>query len=789
MKGVIAWSAALLYVFPSTVFAEDKSDLERRKAELRKPWELVQPDAQRAASAAATPGPAQGDAVVALKEIVVTDTPPPVHEAPIGQTHFTLDRNVFKNSTGFSIGDILNKTPGVTVVQANGPRDVSVSVRGSNARQTYGVRNVVLFEDGFPVTQPDGLGRTDLTDPHAYGAIDVSQGPSSARYGNYATGGAINFHTRAGGAIQGVEAAFDAGSYGYRNVYTTAGARGEHYDYTLFASRVSGDGTTYHNHYTTTTLNFLATYQPTTQDKFTFKFINNDLNTDLSIRLSLDQYRKNPYQTGCSDIAVAGCASVSLFANGFNGTRVDTSAKQAALGRNDRRTVAGARWEHTFGPDTTLRTQFVFDNRDIKQPTGANSANGTYPSFNVMTDLTHVGTLFGLHATHTVGAFWNYENNNSATYNVVATGPTAPGGRSHLGALTQTVVGTHQNYGARAREELTFNKQWQAVAGIGVEHTNLDAEQTGFTYPTAESPTTTIITAKRDFTNVAPEAALIFTPDDSWTFHARVASGYGTPQMTNLFVTPQGTTGNNAQLKSQSNWGIDLGADLTLGRTLNATLIMFYEWFQNELVTQSPGASLMSYTFNAPRSEHRGFEVAADWRPLSALRGAFARLSYMLDDQRYTKYTERLSAGAQSTAFDRSGKRIPGVFPQSLSARLGYDQRDGLLRGLGGFIETDMRTAYFIDNGNSAKVPSYALVNLNLHYNNEIDGRYLKGVHVFFEVRNLLDKTYVASASNVSNSISAADGTQNPASSVGAATGSIYAGSPRTFYGGVRLKF
>ena len=86
----------------------------------------------------------------------------------------------------FSISDVLAAVPGVTLAQGNGPRDVSISVRGSNARQTYGVRNLVVFEDDFPVTQPDGLARTDLTDPHAYERIDVMQGPSSALYGNYA---------------------------------------------------------------------------------------------------------------------------------------------------------------------------------------------------------------------------------------------------------------------------------------------------------------------------------------------------------------------------------------------------------------------------------------------------------------------------------------------------------------------------------------------------------------------------------------------------------------------------
>jgi iron complex outermembrane recepter protein len=87
--------------------------------------------------------------------------------------------------------------------QGNGPRDIGISIRGSNARNTFGIRNIVVLEDGFPVTQPDGLSRTDLMDPHAYGGVDVYRGPSSAMFGNYATGGAINFRLWRGGEING----------------------------------------------------------------------------------------------------------------------------------------------------------------------------------------------------------------------------------------------------------------------------------------------------------------------------------------------------------------------------------------------------------------------------------------------------------------------------------------------------------------------------------------------------------------------------------------------------------
>jgi hypothetical protein len=109
--------------------------------------------------------------------------------------------------------------------QGNGPRDIGISIRGSNARNGFGIRNIVIFDDGFPVTQPDGLSRSDLIDPHAYSAIDVIRGPSSALYGNYATGGALNFRTWPGGALNGAEYGVEGGSFGYLNNYLSYGQK------------------------------------------------------------------------------------------------------------------------------------------------------------------------------------------------------------------------------------------------------------------------------------------------------------------------------------------------------------------------------------------------------------------------------------------------------------------------------------------------------------------------------------------------------------------------------------
>jgi iron complex outermembrane receptor protein len=704
-----------------------------------------------------------------------------LYQAPAGQTQTVIDRSRFDNRPSFSVGDVLRDSPGISVKQGNGPRDVGISIRGSNARNGFGIRNLVIFEDGFPVTQPDGLSRSDLIDPRAYGAIDVIRGPSSALYGNYATGGALNFRTRPGGTIDGVEYGVDGGSFGYLNNYLAAGKKVGNFEGSLFASDARGDGYIGNSRFNTQTVNFLGTLQATPDDRFTVKFINNNLDTRLPIRLSLDQYDQNPFQRGCDFAGVAGCGTVSLFNNGFNGPRTPISAVQAGLGRNDRRTIIGGRWEHDFDNTTTWRNQFVFDDRNINQPTGATSAIGDFPSYNYMSDLTRRGEIFGMDSTTFVGSFYNTLTASSDSRFVM------PGGNATLGRLSGNTWSDTTNYGFRAREELKLTPQLTAIAGIGWEATHLKGINTAYTYTGAAGLTTTAITtADRQFQNTAPELALLYRLSGEWLFRARAATGYGTPQVGNLFVLATGQNGNNTQLKTQKNLGYDFGFDWTPNSALKVSVTGFYEFFEDELVTQATqvGAPNASYTFNAPRSEHRGVELAADWKFYPGWRFTAA---YTYLDEVYTQYTENIVNGAVFS-FDRAGNKIPGISPNELTARLGYDHLSGPLAGLGAFVEVQWKDSFYMDNANFLKAPGYELVNLNLHYTTDLVSDYFKALSLYLEVRNVFDRTYVASANNIGNSVTAA-GVQNPASVLANTTGSIYAGSPRAFVAGMKVAF
>lgn len=787
---VAASGAALAASAATAQSATVQSATDTRRAELLRQRKAIDAELRRLDAGTPTPAadarPIATDAAPASSnDIIVTARALTLTTKVAGQTDTTVTNAAFRNMPATSLADIVKLSPGVTVTGGNGPRDSGVSIRGSNARNAFGARNVQVFEDDFPVTQPDGLARFDLTDPHAYGAVDVVRGPSSARYGNYAVEGAINFRTRSGRDLQGIEAGIDGGGFGYRNAYATIGHAGHGYEYALFGSFVRADGATGHNGYQTGTINALATLALSDRDRITGKVIYNEGEFRLSTRLSFNQYLANPYQQGCARAATAaaGCGTIAVLVNGINGTRIAQTADEGDLARDDRRTIIGARYEHDLSPGTTWRTQATFDSRVPFQPTSATPFRGTLNSYNISSDVTSRGQLLGMDAVSFVGAFYNYLDGQNYSFNKT------PAGRNGIGAPTQTVLGGVRNMGLRAREELGLTRDLRLVVGLGYEHSTIDMRQTAYAYPLGADPVLTNIAAIRDFDNVAPEASLVWQADRAVRLHARIGTAYGVPQSGQLFVTSAGVAGNNTDLATQTNLGVDLGAEVTFADTLKAELTGYHEWFRNEQVTQSAGVNLLSFTTNVPRSIHRGVELAVNWKPLpDVLPGGYVQANYSYNDQRYTRYVERLTSGMASAAFDRADNRIPGVIPTFVNGRLGYDAPRGPLAGLGGFVEATYRSRYFIDNADLLGIPAYALVNLDLHYDPPKGDGWWSRLSLYASVQNVADMTYVGSASIISDSLTTS-GRQNPASVLMDTTGSLYAGQPRTVYVGVKGRF
>lgn len=671
-----------------------------------------------------------------VEERIEEERPP---ERAVGK----VEREQIEHTQAFTVQELLEETPGIFAKQSNGPRDISLSIRGSGAKTGFAVRNIKVFEDWFPMTQSDGLSRTDINDPHVYEGIDVLRGPSSARYDNYALGGVVNFRSRRGGDIDGVEIGSSGGSFGYLNNYIHIGERLERFEYALFGSYIRGDSFQDYSHFNTVTENFTATITPDEKRTLILKFINNDLNTQRPGRLTLSELRANPRDAGKTFVSGVGL--------------VDT--EQAAPVRLDRRTIAGARYEQALDADTELRILGEYDVKDINQSGGVT----VNPNFHTYADITRQGSLFGLPAKHYAGLFWNYMEQEAVSFLTLAD---FSGTRGALRSLTR---GSHRNIGARLREEIQWSQRWTGILGVGAEQSNVFATVQSRTGPETFSR----VEVDRDFVNVAPEAALVYQHNPDLQAHVRAATGYGIPGISQLTTTPDGLQGNNTDLDTQKNVGLELGIDTRPLRALALNVTGYYEWFIDEFVNQSPGGGLSSFTSNAPRSRHRGVEAGFNWQLYQGWRLAGA---YTFNDHVYTDFRETIGPGL---TLDRAGKKIPGVESNILNAKLGYESQ----AGAGGWIEANWVDDFFVNNSNTLKTEAYTVYNLNLHYDRAFRWGFIRGVSTFFEVKNLLNREYIASA------IVVADTPADTPANLATTKRAFYAGPDRSYFVGATVKF
>lgn len=666
-----------------------------------------------------------------------------IQENPSARAIGRVDRGVLEATDAFSLKDLLDKTPGVFAKQSNGPRDVSISVRGSGAKTSFAIRNIKMYEDWFPVTQSDGLSRTDIHDANAYEGIDVLRGPSSPQHDNYALGGVVNFRTRLGREVDGLDAGGTAGSYGYQNERLHLGRRYKSFEYSAFVSHVRADGYTYHNGYKTVTQNIVGRFYIDESRTFIFKFLNNDMEAQVPSRLSREQMNDDPRGAGLTNVTGVG----------------NVSAQRAAQNRKDRRTIVGGRYEQQLDPETGWRFLGAYDVKDINQTFGTITDN-VNPNFHQYADVTREGTLGGLSAKHYAGVFFNKMEQESSSFRNLADG------EGTRGVLQSNTRGFHQNLGLRAREELELSPRWTAIAGFGVEQSRVKAAVQTRTAPEVYAR----VDADRLFYNAAPEAALNYKAD-AWTGRARAGMGYGTPGIGQLTTAPTGLAGNNTGLKPQRNLGFELGAGgVRDGLTWDAAV--FYEVHWNEFVTQTPGAGLAAFTANAPRADHRGAEFWADWRSPAGflLSGAFT-----FNDHVYKTFRESVGGGL---SIDRAGSRVPGVERFVVNARAGWD-KPGLP---GGWVEGNQVSDYAINNANTLRARRYTLLNLNAHWKKAVSWGRIKRVMLTFDLRNAMNTAYDGSAVTVSDSI-----TDTPASLL--TKQSFFAGQGRSAYGGVTLHF
>ena len=164
-------------------------------------------------SAQTTPGI---DSARTLENIIVTayeqnrsliDVAAPV--SVIGQAQL----NRFGN---MSILPALNMTPGVSMEERS-PGSYRLNIRGSSLRSPFGVRDVKIYLNDIPLTDPSGNTYLNQLSFYNFNSIEIIKGPASSLYGA-GIGGAMLIHTLPTVWHDGISLAYTTGSFNTNNI-------------------------------------------------------------------------------------------------------------------------------------------------------------------------------------------------------------------------------------------------------------------------------------------------------------------------------------------------------------------------------------------------------------------------------------------------------------------------------------------------------------------------------------------------------------------------------------------
>src|SRR5690606_11610504 len=105
-------------------------------------------------------------------------------------------------------------------MEERSPASYRINIRGSSLRSPFGVRNVKVYWNGLPVTDPGGNTYFSMFAVNNFSTIELFKGPAGSLYGA-GTGGLILMHTNTNKA-PGISLDYMAGSYGLQNVMLDA---------------------------------------------------------------------------------------------------------------------------------------------------------------------------------------------------------------------------------------------------------------------------------------------------------------------------------------------------------------------------------------------------------------------------------------------------------------------------------------------------------------------------------------------------------------------------------------
>ncbi len=189
----------------------------------------------------------------------------------------------------------MNTLPGIRLEERS-PGSYRVNIRGNLLRAPYGVRNVKVYWNDIPYTDPNGSTPLNLLDNYDIGRVEVIKGPAGTVYGA-GIGGVLNIYDRrepvkriAGGV------GFTAGSYGYFKTTASLSTGNENHRFDVRYAKQKINGYRDHTNMDRQVIQMNGTFNTSEKGMLSANILYTDLFYQLPGGLTREQYDENPRQ-------------------------------------------------------------------------------------------------------------------------------------------------------------------------------------------------------------------------------------------------------------------------------------------------------------------------------------------------------------------------------------------------------------------------------------------------------------------------------------------------------------
>jgi len=194
-----------------------------------------------------------------------------------------------------SLVPAMNTLPGVRMEQRS-PGSYRIAVRGSALRAPFGVRNIKVYWNDIPFTDPSGSTSFNLLDVSNFGSVEVIKGPAGSVYGA-GTGGVVNIRSmprRENGSR--VEVGATVGSFGLQRYTASVEQASEQSQWAIRYAHQQAEGYRDHTEMERDMLELRGEFATSDQHTLSASFLYSDLFYQIPGGLTLEQFQENPRQ-------------------------------------------------------------------------------------------------------------------------------------------------------------------------------------------------------------------------------------------------------------------------------------------------------------------------------------------------------------------------------------------------------------------------------------------------------------------------------------------------------------